>query len=344
MCCRRPLLQRPQRSARLWVDAYSADGKITLVNGKNTLDANAIGIGGDFFMFHPLKLITGAYFSGNDLMQDYCIIDQDAAWQLFGSNDVVGMTVYIGNVPHIVTGVVQRPDSRMDKAAGLNSTVVYVSYETLSAYGTNNGINHYEIVMPNPVDEFAYGKVKEGIGIDEKNVEIVENSRRYSLPNRIKTILAFGTRSMNGKAIIYPYWENLARGYEDIIALLTVVMLLLLLYPVVTVIWCFVHWWHHKGWTLKEVWHTGKDKAELAVERRREKKHPHRERDVLEELERELEEDPYADSEFSWLTDEPAEETEPADAASEEPEKAQTMNMQTEETQTPEDTKEEQQS
>jgi len=121
-------------------------------------------------------------------------------------------------------------------------------------------------------------------------------------------------------------------------------MLFLLLYPVVTVIWCFVHWWRHKGWTLKEVWHTGKDKAERAVERRREKKHPHKERDVLEELERELEEDPYADSEFSWLTDEPAEEAEPADAASEEPEKAQTMKMQTEEPKTPEETKEEQQS
>ena len=46
------------------------------------------------------------------------------------------------------------------------------------------------------------------------------------------------------------------------------------------------------------------------MERRREKKHPHKERDVLEELERELEEDPYADSEFSWLTDEPAVEAE----------------------------------
>ena len=91
---------------------------------------------------------------------------------------------------------------------------------------------------------------------------------------------------MNGKAIIYPYWENLARGYEDIIALLTVFMLLLSLYPVVTVIWCFVHWWRHKGWTLKDVWHTGKDQAERAVERRREKKHSHKERDVLEELER----------------------------------------------------------
>ena len=320
--------------ARLWVDAYSADGKITLVNGRNTLEANAIGIGGDFFLFHPLKLITGSYFSGNDLMQDYCIIDQDAAWQLFGSNDVVGMTVYIGNVPHIVTGVVRRPEGRMEKAAGLNSTVVYVSYETLDTYGTNNGINHYEIVMPNPVDEFAYGKVKEGIGVDEKNVEIVENSKRYSPVNRIKTIFAFGTRSMNGKAIIYPYWENLARGYEDIIALLTVFMAFLLLYPIVTVIWCFVHWWRHKGWTLKDVWNTGRDKLERAAERRREKKHSHRERDVLEDLERELEEDPYADSEFSWLTDETTGEEQTQEQTEEqtpeEPEEEQTEKEQTE--------------
>lgn len=291
-------------SARLWADAYSADGKITLVNGRNTLEADAIGVGGDFFLFHPLKLITGAYFSGNDLMQDYCIIDQDAAWQLFGSNDVVGMTVYIGNVPHMVTGVVKRPEGRMEEAAGLDSTVVYVSYETLDTYGTNNGINHYEIVMPNPVSGFALEKVKEGIGVDDKNVEVLENTVRYSLLNRCKTILAFGTRSMNGKAIIYPYWENLARGYEDIIALMTVFMLLLLLYPIVTVIWMFVHWWRHKGWTLKDAWKTGKDKMERAAERRREKKHSHRETDVLEDLERELEEDPYSDSKFSWLTDE----------------------------------------
>ena len=291
-------------SARLWADAYSADGRITLVNGRNTLEADAIGIGGDFFLFHPLELITGSYFSGNDLMRDYCIIDQDAAWQLFGSNDVVGMTVYIGNVPHIVTGVVRRPDGRMEEAAGLDSTVVYVSYETLDAYGTNNGINHYEIVMPNPVSGFALGKVKEGIGVDDKNVEVIENTSRYSLLNRCKTILAFGTRSMNGKAIIYPYWENIARGYEDIIALMTVFMLILLLYPVVTIVWMLVFWWRHKGWTLKDAWKFWKDKAERAVERRREKKHSHRETDVLEELEQELEEDPYKDSKFSWLTDE----------------------------------------
>ena len=135
---------------------------------------------------------------------------------------------------------------------------------------------------------------------------------------------------MNGKAIIYPYWENLARGYEDIIALLTVFMALLLLYPIVTVIWCFVHWWRHKGWTLKDVWHTGRDRLERAAERRREKKHSHRERDVLEDLERELEEDPYADSEFSWLTDETTGEEQTQEQTPEEPEEKQTEEEQTE--------------
>ena len=40
--------------ARLWADAYSADGQVTLSNDKTSLTADAIGIGGDFFLFHPL--------------------------------------------------------------------------------------------------------------------------------------------------------------------------------------------------------------------------------------------------------------------------------------------------
>lgn len=256
--------------ARLWADAYSADGKITLTSDRATLEANAIGIGGDFFLFHPLQLVSGSYFSGNDLMQDYCVIDEDAAWQLFGSSDVAGMMVTINKVPHIVTGVIKRPEGRLEDAAGLSGTVVYVSYQTLEQYGRCYGINHYEIVMPNPVSNFALNHVKENIGVDEKNMEIVENNSRYGLLSRLKTIGAFGTRSMNGKAIIYPYWENIARGYEDIIALITIFMLLFLLYPVVLLVIFFIVWWKHKGWTLKDVWHGAKDKWERFLEKRRE--------------------------------------------------------------------------
>ncbi|MCM1325431.1 MAG: ABC transporter permease [Bacteroidales bacterium] len=258
--------------ARLWIDAYSADGKISIASDKTTLQAAAIGIGGDFFQFHPQQLLTGSYFSGNDLMQDYCVIDEDAAWQLFGSNDVAGQIVTIRGIPHIVTGVVRRPQGRLYKAAGLDATLVYVSYQTLSELGTNYGINHYEIAMPNPVKNFAFNHVKENIGVDEKNMEVLENTSRYSLLARFKTVAAFGTRSMNGKAIIYPYWENIARGYEDIIALLTAVMIPFLLYPIGLALTAFIKWWKHKGWTLKDVWKKGLDKWERFLEKQREKR------------------------------------------------------------------------
>lgn len=255
--------------ARLWADAYSADGKITLSNNKTSVTADAIGIGGDFFLFHPLTLINGAYFSGNDLMQDYCVIDKDAAWQLFGSYDVAGMTVYISGIPHIVTGVVERPEGRLAEAAGLEGTLVYVSLETLETLGTSYGINHYEIVMPDPVTGFAYNHVKENLGKEENATEVVENSARYSLLSRLKLIGQFGVRSMNGKGIIYPYWENMARGYEDILMILTLLQLLTLLYPVILLLISFIIWWRHKGWTLRDVRLKAKDKLERLIERLR---------------------------------------------------------------------------
>lgn len=258
--------------ARLWADAYSADGTITLSSSRSSLDADAIGIGGDFFLFHPLKLLSGSYFTGNDLMQDYCIIDQDAAWQLFGSNDIAGMTVSIGGIPHIVIGVVERPEGRLEEAAGLDGTLVYVSYQTLSKLGRCNGINHYEIVMPNPVTGFAENFIREKLGTSEKETEVLENTSRYSLLSRLKLIPTFGTRSMNGRAIIYPYWENIARGYEDILTVITLFELLFLLYTVVLALALFGSWWRHKGWTLRDVWLHVKDKAERLGEKLRAKR------------------------------------------------------------------------
>ncbi|MCD7837148.1 MAG: ABC transporter permease [Lachnospiraceae bacterium] len=264
--------EEANESARLWADAYSADGSVTIASDGASFSASAIGIGGDFFLFHPLQLVSGAYFSGNDLMQDYCVLDEEAAWQLFGSNDIAGQMVTIGGVPHMVTGVIRRPDGRLNEAAGLSETVVYVSYDTLEKYGVNNGINHYEIVMPEPVSGYALGKVGEMLADDEKNTEIIQNDTRFSLLSRIQTLSEFGTRSMNGKAIIYPYWENEARGYEDIIALITVFMLIFLLYPAVFLIIMLIKWWRHRTWSFRQVWNKLYDKGERLAEAHREKR------------------------------------------------------------------------
>lgn len=255
--------------ARLWASAYSATGSVTLTSGRASVTVDAIGIGGDFFLFHPLKLLTGGFFSGNDVMKDYCVIDEETAWQLFGSNDVAGQMITIADVPHVITGVIRREDGRLPEAAGLDASVAYVSYETLSKYGQADQIGCYELVMPNPVDKYALNYVKENIGVQERELEVLENTSRYELPALLQVVGAFGTRSMNGKAIIYPYWENIARGYEDVLALILIFRVLFLLYPVILIAVMLFTSWKHRTWSSRTVYLYLKDKGERGMEKLR---------------------------------------------------------------------------
>lgn len=260
---------------RLIIDAYSSLGSITVTSEKGKLDnARAVGVGGDFFLFHPLQLVSGGYFSGNDLMQDSVILDEEAAWQLFGSNDIAGMSVMIGNVPHYVAGVIKRQEGRFAEGAGLDKTVVYVSYSSLSSYGTSDGINVYEVVAPNPVKGFVYKAVKEKLGVSEEKMVVVENSSRYTLPALLPVLLDFGTRSMQNTAVKFPYWENIGRGWEDIKILVLLFQVILLFIPAVIVTVYLIIRWKNRNFTLKDIWNfalESKDKLRKRAEGEKDK-------------------------------------------------------------------------
>ncbi len=248
-------LEVAEGNARPYIDSYSSQGKIVINSGKSNWETDAIGIGGDFFRFHPVKLLNGSYFSEDNLMQDYIIIDENAAWKLFGSNDVVGMQVTIGNVPHYIAGVIRKAEGRMWESAGLGESIVYVSSETLAAYGTTTGIHQYEVVMPNPVSGFAYRLVKEKFGFDEYKMEVVDNTHRYDIEPMVRVILDFGLRSMQHYAIQYPYWENYARGYEDILAFLLIFQILFLLIAIMIMVAALIQGYRHRTWTWKDIGH-----------------------------------------------------------------------------------------
>lgn len=252
-----PFQNMPEREEdkRLFIDAYSAVGTVSVSSQMGDLnDAAAIGVGGDFFLFHPLQLVSGSYFSGSDLMQDSIILDEDAAWLLFGSSDIMGMSVMIGGVPHYVSGVVKRPDGRMAEGAGLDKTVVFLSYDSLSKYGTGARISTYEVIAPNPVKNYLSTAVKEHLGVSQDDMAVVENSSRYSLENMIPVILDFGTRSMQNAAIRFPYWENIARGWEDVRGTLLVLQFILLLIPTVILTAFLVYKWRHRTFTARDIW------------------------------------------------------------------------------------------
>ena len=257
----------------LYASCYSAQGIVSITFEDRTAEnVNAIGVGGDFFIIHPLTLVNGTYFSDDNLMRDGIVIDEDMAWQLFGSSNIVGEMVTIGGVPHYITGVIHKDRGRIRKAAGLNDSYVYLSYDSLARYGDilsgktstqevseegdtmlTGGINCYEAIMPNPVDGIAAKIVKESAGVDDRYISVIDNTDRFSFFSIVKVIRDFGTRSMWGKPIFYPYWENTARGWEDVLALLMFFRLICIGIIVISITIWIVHLYRHKKWTARGV-------------------------------------------------------------------------------------------
>lgn len=209
-------LEALSEDAKLFTDAYSVSGKINIATENHDKKVNVIGVSDNFFLFHPIKMLTGSYFDENMIMKDGVILDEDTAFALYGSNDVVGMPVYIGNEPYYIRGVAAREDGYFAKQAGLSEAVCFVSIDTLKTHGIIEGSYTYEVVMPNPVDGFAKNTIVTALNDTEQKIEVVENSLRYSLDAKKDIVMDFGIRSMSKNSILYPYWENIARAKEDV--------------------------------------------------------------------------------------------------------------------------------
>lgn len=259
--------------ASLRLDAVSIPGKITVSYENKSVELEALGLWGDFFQFHPLILLDGSFFGPDSMMQDGIVIDEEAAWQLFGSNDVAGMQVMIGQVPHFISGVVRRDKGHIAEAAGLDKSVCYLSLESLKSYGNITGGYCYETVMPNPVKGFALTTLREVIEADKKEVQIVENTGRFGIIELFRRLTEFGTRSMSRQRIVYPYWENIARGYEDIFTLTLVLKMFLLIYPIIYLIRLVIRLWKKRTWRVETGYRYFKDKVyDLQVKRYKKKR------------------------------------------------------------------------
>lgn len=230
-------------NARRWIYSYCANGNLSVSSKKASADVKAIGVGGDFFLFHPLTLISGAFFDEEDKERNPVVIDEDVAWTLFGSNDVVGQIVEIGGEQHFVSAVIKRDTGRVNDLSDNNVPTIYVSYKTLSVHGSVEYINTYEALIPNPITGYAIKTLKEAISTDEKRCEYVENTGRYSWLNLIKSVKNFGIRGMNKKAIVYPYWENVARAVEEYLTPVTLLYTLLYFFSGFVILVLLIRMW-----------------------------------------------------------------------------------------------------
>ena len=236
---------------KLFIDCWSCSGSATVVSDKANGSTPITAVGGQFFEFHPMRLLSGAYIKEDDLMKDKVVLDEELAWYLFGGTDLNGMTLNVGGMTLQVGGVVQRDEDSSTKKADSSDMRMYMPYETyctmisakdisiaeniisgdddgtdISLYGGE--ITCYEVVLPNPVKNFALNLVQEKFPI--KGTAIKENTGRFSFVNLVAVLKDFSGRAAQS-GVPYPYWENAARIAENRCAELILVAFLSILAP-----------------------------------------------------------------------------------------------------------------
>ena len=365
-----------ENGASLIEECYCGMGSVDLSTTTDSVTVNAIDVGGNFFNFHPLELMDGYYFSDDDLMQDRVLLDDQTAWRLFGSPNVVGMPVMIGGTPHYIAGVFRQPTKRFYKESGMGSYLVFMSFDSLCKYteassaeeegdGTSNDtmdmsggmdamapqtvpqavpqtaaympeltdtfpdrrevaseedfgsfddsddsgeseeplketvdsndeelsddpadgenlgsggqphgssnsskdgdegqetpevnrsrVTCYECVMPNPVSGYALQKVRsrlEQVPFPMEKATIVDNTSRFDILRLVTLMGQPGVRSMQIAPIRYPYWENVALGWEDVLIPYAFLWMFLRYSPLVFLLWLVIWYATHKSWTV----------------------------------------------------------------------------------------------
>ena len=237
----------------LLVDAYSAvvgESKVKCdIAGSSNAQITAVG--GDFFYFHDFGLVSGSYFTEKDTMQDGAVIDRTLAWELYGSDDVAGMNIYIDGVKCYIAGVVEDPKGKAEKKCAGKMPKAYVSYDTattMKKYAAAGGaaqaaeefteITCYECVLPEPVENFGKTTVKNVFGDTYgENVSIVENTARFKEKTRAKAFKKLSESVIRNDGIRLPYWENASRMAEFKVSVCCGICRYLLIIPIVTFLW-----------------------------------------------------------------------------------------------------------
>jgi hypothetical protein len=184
----------------------------------NAVNLDSTAIGGEYFLFHPFPLKSGAYIEPEDLMRDRLVINKQAAWLLYGSNNINGKHVKIDERLYIISGVVDD---------GNANACAYVPYEMLA---DDTKFPIYEAILTNKFTGYAVSALN-AIS-DFTGAALIENTSRFEIPHIWDVLLDFNNRVKQTDAISYPYWENRARTVENKLALLLLFGGLLLLWPI----------------------------------------------------------------------------------------------------------------
>lgn len=244
----------PEEGQKLCPDAYSAPVGTAVVTGDISGRSNAeiTAVGGDFFLIHDFRLIDGSFFTDDDIMQDGAVIDRSLAWAIYGSYEVSGMKLAINGTQYYISGVIEDPETDEEQQCAGELPRAYISYDGASGFasaddglytgdlsgdGKFTTVTCYEILVPDPVEDYAYSSVKtimEGWG---DNVSVLQNTGRFDPFKRLSALKNISSSVVRSNEIAFPYWENASRLVQFRLSYIYLYAALCLVIPAVTLIW-----------------------------------------------------------------------------------------------------------
>lgn len=216
---------------RLWIDAYAAEAKQSVLKRTDMGEAYKdnvpiMGVGGDFFQFHPLNLLSGSTFWPDEANTDLVVMEENLAWLLFGATDIAGKTIEISGKEFVIAGVYRAGNSREEKDVW-EEPYLYMHYDAFKNLFEQEGMISYEAVLPNPVKGFSMQTIKNAFGeegeslttkkeqmVSFKDKVYIDNTERFRPLRLHKLLMAVPKLVMRTNQVSYPYWENTARMVE----------------------------------------------------------------------------------------------------------------------------------
>ena len=199
-------------SIELTSSRYSAsletNVSLTSPNSSRSASCAATVYLGDYFVFHPYNIIEGAYpvIQGNST--DAVLIDELAAWQLFGTQrGVVGLEAKIGNDYYTVCGVIGIPDGVYNEVYG-EKPRVYINADS-AAYrsgSASRAFTTFEAIVPDPITNYAENAltdILESFDPVIKNIDTRFNSEALKEVYESQTSMIIDPKDRE-----YPYTEK----------------------------------------------------------------------------------------------------------------------------------------
>ena len=233
---------------RVWIDAYSSDAITSITRPKSdvktevTSNVELTGVGGDFYLFHPFHMLSGAFIDRDTLNSRQIVLDKDLSFSFFGTYESVGETVLLNGREYTVVGVCDTADTKIDNRTYGDLSRAYVLFSELpatvssdssglsanpsmSGSVTDDGdkakpaVMCYETVIPNRLRSIALQNIKtalESSGKQSKYFLIVENTDRFSPISLYNSVFPIGKTSVQRAGYTVPYWELSAETAESV--------------------------------------------------------------------------------------------------------------------------------